>query len=188
MPPAGETDSMAQPRYAKPARKSDRIVLCGPNPPFRDRVLEAAACEMPGNSLMKAWMLGSSRRLCANAMTRTRPAAAIGIAHRMLTQYLPIRIFGTMPSRGGSQCARTMRSSAELSVEASEARGGDLISTESAISRTFSASLKAQSSAASVNGTDPGSRREKSQRSKRMVSSRDESSMPFTECCTQPSR
>ncbi len=59
---------------------------------------------------MKAWTLGNSRKLCARATRRTSAAAPIGIAHKMLIQRWPMRIRGTMPSCGGNQWLKTIRS------------------------------------------------------------------------------
>lgn len=46
---------------------------------------------------------------------------------------MPMRTCGTIPSRGGTQSARTIRSSAELKVESVGSRRADLIVTESDI-------------------------------------------------------
>ena len=98
---------------------------------------EGADCAIPGYSLMKAWTLGSSRKLCARAIRRTSAAAPIGIAHKMLIQRRPMRMRGTMPSCGGSQWLRTMRSSAALRVDAMGSCGGSVIFTESVIGLAF---------------------------------------------------
>ena len=41
MPPTGEPDGVPNARDAEPTRQGHRIVLGGPNPVLRDRVLEA---------------------------------------------------------------------------------------------------------------------------------------------------
>ena len=53
--------------------------------------------------LMNALTLGSSRRLCAIAITMTKAVVPIGNAHKVLTQRWPMRILGTIPACGGIQ-------------------------------------------------------------------------------------
>jgi len=91
---------------------------CSCNHHGKPESTEGAACAIPGYSLMKAWTLENSRKLCERATRRTSAAAPIGIAHKMLIQRRPMRIRGTMPSCGGSQWLKTIRSSAALRVDA----------------------------------------------------------------------
>src|SRR5665213_3447212 len=78
-------------------------------------------------------MPGSSRKLCARAITRTSAATPIGSAHKMLTQRRPMRMRGTIPSCGGSHSLMTIGSSAALRVDAMGSWGGSSIFTESVI-------------------------------------------------------
>src|SRR5665213_2970403 len=79
-------------------------------------------------------MPGSSRKLCARAITRTSAAAPIGSVHKVLTQRRPMRMRGTIPSCGGSHSLMTIRSSAALRVDAMGSWRGGSIFTESVIS------------------------------------------------------
>ena len=106
---------------------------CSCNHHGKPESTEGAACAIPGYSLMKAWTLENSRKLCARAIRRTSAAAPTGIAHMMLIQRRPMRMRGTMPSCGGSQWLKTIRSSAALRVDAMGSCGGGLIFTESVI-------------------------------------------------------
>ena len=99
---------------------------------------DGAACAMPGYSLMKAWTPGSSRKLCARAIRRTSATAPIGMAHKVLIQRRPTRMRGTMPSWGGSQWLRTMRSSAGVRLAAMGSCGGAVTFTESVMDLPFS--------------------------------------------------